>query len=122
MKLESRIRNYGRMEERRVLFTLGVTYDTTTEQVESIPGMVREAVEAQPQTRFDRAHFHAYGDSALNIEVVYYVLDSDYNVYMDIQQAINLDILKRFEALDVGFAYPTQTVHLHRPSGGGAAS
>ena len=111
--LSSRIRNYGRMEQRRVVFTLGVTYDTATELVEMIPEMVREAIESQPLTRFDRAHFNAYGDSALSIEAVYYVLSADYGVYMDIQQAINLQVLRRFRATGIEFAFPTQTVYVY---------
>ena len=111
--LNSRIRNYGRMEQRRVVFTLGVTYDTPLELVEAIPEMVRDAIEQQPSTRFDRAHFHAYGDSALNFEAAYYVLSAEYTVYMDIQQAINLQLLRRFREAGIDFAFPTRTVHVY---------
>lgn len=110
--LKSRIRNYRQMLERRVVFTLGVTYETPAAQVRAIPAMLREAVEAQPRTRFDRAHFKAYGDSSLDFEVVYYVLDRDFNLHMDIQQAINLTIFERFAAEGIVFAYPTRTLHL----------
>ena len=119
--LGSRVHNYKRMNERRVVFSIGVTYETPADKVEILPGLLREIVEAQEPVRFDRAHFKSYGDFALVFEIVYWVLSADYNVYMDIQQAINLDILKRFEALDVGFAYPTQTVHLHGAAAGGAS-
>ena len=112
--LGSRVHNYKRMNERRVVFSLGVTYETPADKVEQLPGLLKEIVEAQEPVRFDRAHFKSYGDFALVFEIVYWVLSPDYNLYMDIQQTINLEILKRFEALGVGFAYPTQTVHLHR--------
>jgi small-conductance mechanosensitive channel len=113
--LNSRIRNYGRMFERRVVFQLGVTYQTPREQLQAIPGMVRDAVEAHgDRVRFDRAHFAKYGDFALSFEIVYYVLGPDYNEYMDIQQAINLDIHQRFEDAGIAFAYPTQTLFLER--------
>ena len=49
-----------------------------------------EVIRDQPRTRFDRAHFAEYGDFSLVFEVVYYVIGSDYNLYMDTQQAINL--------------------------------
>ena len=111
--LSTRIRNYKRMAERRVLFTLGVVYGTTPDQLERIPRIIREAVEANPKTRFDRAHFKSYGDSSLDFETVYYVTDPDYNVYMDIQQAINLALYQRFEAEGVEFAFPTRTIFLH---------
>ena len=120
--LSSRIRNFKRMFERRALFSFGVTYQTSHAQLERIPGMVREIVEAQEQTRFDRAHFARYGDSSLDFEVVYYVLVPDYNAYMDIQQAINLELFRRLEAEGIDFAYPTRTLHVYgaEPLGGPA--
>jgi len=108
--LGSRIRNFKRMYERRVVFAFGVIYQTRYEQVAAIPGMVKAIIEAQDNTRFDRAHFKAYGNSSLDFEVVYYVLVPDYNAYMDIQQAINLALFKQFEEKGIDFAYPTRTV------------
>jgi small-conductance mechanosensitive channel len=110
--LKSRIRNYQRMAERRVLFTVGIIYQTPQEKVERVTQWLREAVEAQEGTRFDRAHFKEYGDSALVFEVVYYVLTRDYNTFMDVQQAINLAIFERFARERVDFAYPTRTLHI----------
>jgi len=115
--LSSRVHNYKRMFERRVVFSLGVTYQTPVEKLEAIPPMIRAAVEAQEQTRFDRAHFKSYGDFALVFEVVYYVKNPDYNIYMDIQQAINLTLFRRFQEQGIEFAYPTQTLYLNRPRG-----
>lgn len=112
--LNSRIRNFGRMYERRVPFELGVTYQTPRDKLVKIPEIIREAVEKQDKTRFDRSHFKEYGDFALVFESVYYVLGPDYNEYMDIQQAINLHIHKRFEVEGIEFAYPTQTVFLQK--------
>jgi small-conductance mechanosensitive channel len=94
--LNSRIRNYKRMDERRVVFSIGVVYQTPYEKLSAIPGMVRKIVEEQEQTRFDRAHFSKYGDFALIYEIVYYVKIPDYNAYMDIQEAINLEIYRTF--------------------------
>ncbi|MBL7064775.1 MAG: mechanosensitive ion channel family protein [Anaerolineae bacterium] len=108
--LSSRIRNYGRMDERRALFTLGVTCQTPYDKLVEIPGIVQEIIEAQPQTRFGRAHFKAYGDFSLDFEIVYYMVTSDYSVFMDVQQAINLEIFRRFAEEGIELAYPTQTV------------
>lgn len=108
--LNSRIRNYGRMFERRVVFSIGVTYQTQRDKLRLIPAILREAVEAQENTRFDRAHFKEYGAFSLNYETVYYVLVPDYNAYMDTQQAINFHIHERFEQEGIEFAYPTQTL------------
>lgn len=113
--LDSRIRNYGRMRERRVVFAIGVTYQTPRSRLERIPALIRAAVESQPNTRFDRCHFKEYGGFALNYETVYYVGVPDYNVYMDIQQAINLHIHEAFEREAIEFAYPTQTLFIVPP-------
>ncbi|NIR52206.1 mechanosensitive ion channel [candidate division KSB1 bacterium] len=114
--LNSRIRNFKRMYERRVVFSLGVIYQTPHEKLERIPGMIRKIIEEQEQARFDRAHFKEYGASSLVYEIVYYVLTPDYNMYMDIQQSINLTIFKRFEEEGIEFAYPTQTLFLQKES------
>ncbi|HVY65495.1 MAG TPA: mechanosensitive ion channel family protein [Gammaproteobacteria bacterium] len=108
--LKSRIRNYGRMFERRVVFSFGVTYQTPPATLKRIPAMVRAAIESQPHVRFDRSHFQTFGDSALVFETVYYVLSPDYNLYMDIQQAVNLALYEQFAAESIDFAYPTRTV------------
>lgn len=110
--LKSRIRNFKRMYERRVVFTIGVTYQTPHEKLAKIPQMIREIIEAQSPVRFDRAHFKDYGNFSLNYEMVYWVLSPDYNTYMDIQQNINLALYKRFEGEGIEFAYPTQTLYV----------
>jgi len=110
--LSSRIRNFKRMKERRVVFTIGVTYETPHEKLEKIPQIVREVIEAQENARFDRAHFTSFGDFALNYEIVYYMEVPDYNVYMDTQQNINLALVRRFAEEGIEFAYPTQTIFL----------
>lgn len=110
--LKSRIRNYKRMYERRVVFHFGVIYQTSADKLERIPGMIRSIIEAQQEVRFDRAHFQKYGDSSLDFEVVYYVKGPDYNLYMDIQQAINLAMFRQFTIEKIEFAYPTRTVFM----------
>jgi small-conductance mechanosensitive channel len=111
--LSSRIRNYKRMRERRVVFNFGVTYETPLEKLELIPLIVKEAITSQDRIRFDRCHFFKYGDSSLDFETVYYVDDPDYNLYMDIQQRVNLLLFKRFSEEAIGFAYPTRTLYVH---------
>lgn len=115
--LKSRIRNYKRMEERRIAFTVGVTYQTPAEKLERIPVIIREVIEARENCRFDRSHFATYGDFSLNFETVYYVTNADYTIYMDVQQAINLGLFRRFQEEGIEFAYPTQTVFVERGSG-----
>ncbi|MGE5232849.1 MAG: mechanosensitive ion channel family protein [Acidobacteriota bacterium] len=108
--LNSQIRNFKRMQERRVVFSLGVTYQTAAATLAEIPSLLEEIVRRQERARFDRAHFRGFGDSAIEFEIVYYVLEPDYNLYMDVQQAINLEIFGRFAERGIEFAYPTQTL------------
>lgn len=110
--LNSRIRNFGRMFERRVVFSINVPYQTPSEKLRKIPAILREAVEAHEKVRFDRAHFQKYGEFALTFEVVYYVTSADFNLYMDIQQDINLLIHERFGHEQIEFAYPTQRLYV----------
>lgn len=108
----SRVHNYKQMNERRIVFNFNVVYSTSAKKLEGIPTIVRSIVERQTMTRFDRAHFKAYGEYGLNFEVVYYTLDPDYNKYMDIQQSINLEIFKQFQSREIKFALPTYSVHI----------
>jgi len=109
--------NLGAAFERRVVFTIGVLYQTPHEMLSQIPEMIYKIIENKAQVRFDRAHFKEYGDYSLKFEVVYWIQNPDYNVYMDIQQGINLDIFKQFHEAGIEFAYPTQTLLLqpHQP-------
>ena len=100
------------MNERRVSFKLGVTYDTKYELLREIPGIVEECVSARESVRFDRCHFLEFGDSALLFDTVFVMLVPDYATYAETRQAINLDIFRRFEAKGIEFAFPTRTVIL----------
>lgn len=114
--LKSRIHNWKRLAERRVVLTFGVPYDTPPDAVERIPGVVRSLVEAQDLTRFERAHFKGFGASSLDFEAVYWILTPDYRLYMDRQQAVNLGLLRAFEGEGIDFASATQTLQLNVPT------
>jgi len=125
--LSSRIHNYKRMAERRVVFSIGVTYQTPADKLEALSRMLRAIVEGQERVRFDRAHFARFGDSTLDFEVVYWVLSPDYNLFMDIQQQINLAIVRQLAGEGIDIAYPTRTVIMGpsdraEPSGQATAS
>jgi small-conductance mechanosensitive channel len=112
--LGSRVRNFKRMRSRRVVFSIGVTYQTPPETLERIPAILREIIEARKDVRFDRAHFHRYGEFALLFETVFHVESADYNLYMDRQQEVNLEISRRFAAEGIRFAYPTQKIFVEQ--------
>jgi small-conductance mechanosensitive channel len=91
---------------------LSVTYQTSPENLQQIPHIIRAAIESQALTRFDRAHFTKFSPSSLDFEAVYYVLAPEMGTYMDIQQAINFVLLDQFASHKIKFAHPTQTVYL----------
>jgi small-conductance mechanosensitive channel len=114
--LNSRIRNFKRMQERRVPFTFGVLYQTTPERLEEIPPMIKGIIEGIENTRFDRAHFKGFGASSYDFEIVYYIGSPDYNIFMDVQEKINLGICRKFAEMGVEFAYPTRTIFMNEAS------
>lgn len=113
----SRVHNFKKMERRRVVFKLGVVYQTSYEKLKRIPEIVQDIIERQSEVTFDRGHFASYGDFSLNFEFVYFIQGSDYNKYMDTQQNINFEVFKRFEEEKIEFAYPTQTIFVSKENG-----
>lgn len=91
--LKSRVRNFGRLNERRAVMTLQVAYDTPREKLQSLTEELRRLISAQNKVRLDRCHLSKLGSGAIEFETVYFVESSNYGTFMDTQQAINLDIL-----------------------------
>lgn len=110
--LQSRIRNFKRMRERRVVVEFGVTYHTPTETLRSIPDRIADFLGDEPQVRFDRAHLAEFGESSLRYEIVYWVQDPAFEVHMDIQQELLLKLIDELRDRDVDFAFPTRIVHI----------
>lgn len=110
--LGSRIRNFKRMQERRVAFELDVVHGTPTADLREIPGLARQAIERLDNTRFDRAHLKQIHPTALRYEIVFYIGTNDFTQYMDTQQAINLELLGEFERREIRLAHPTYAVRL----------
>ena len=108
--LQQTIHNYSRMSERRVVFSLAISFRTPVEKARELPPLIKQTVEAVENTRFDRAHLLMFDDYALRYEVVYYVMSADYNLYMDIQQAINFSLLEELSKRDIKFAMPVRAL------------
>jgi small-conductance mechanosensitive channel len=111
---KSRIHNFKRMERRRIVFSLGVVYNTSPATLEQIPVIIKNIITAQEGVTFDRAHFATFGAYSLNFEVVYFIESADYMEYMNKQQEINLKIFRAFADEGIEFAYPTQTVLVNK--------
>lgn len=113
----SRIHNFKKMQRRRIVFTVGVTYETPIEKVKMIPGLLKEIVESEKIVDFDRAHFKSFGGSSLDYEVVYIINSADFNTYMDIQQEYNFQIYQKFGELGISIAFPTRTLYVRNENG-----
>lgn len=113
--LKARLRNYKRMVERRVLLNFDVDFATAPEVIETIPGLLREIVEAQPLTRVDRSHLKALAGSAYQFEIVYWMRDPAYALFMDTRQKILLTIVRRFAADGIHFSSSSQVLRLESP-------
>lgn len=110
--LDKEIRNYRRMDERRVLFAVGVLYQTPHEKLRRIPELIESAIKNVEKARFDRSHLKEYAGSSISFETVYWVKDRDYAVYMETNHEVLLNIHKAFEEEGIDFAYPTRTLHV----------
>jgi small-conductance mechanosensitive channel len=110
--LDKSIHNYKKLQKRRIVFTIGVTYGTPIEKLRKVEGMIRENIGKCELCTVDRVHFKEFGSFSLNFEVVYFIDSSDYNKYMDIQQQINFGIAEAFEKEKIEIAFPTQTIFL----------
>ncbi|MCA9397708.1 mechanosensitive ion channel family protein, partial [candidate division WWE3 bacterium] len=97
---ETRIHNFGRMAERRSLFTIGVTYDCPSEKLASIPTIINDIITSHENVRLERTNLTTFGDFSINFESIYFVLSDDYQEYADTHQAILLEIRKAFEDND----------------------
>ncbi|WP_158890534.1 MULTISPECIES: mechanosensitive ion channel family protein [unclassified Pseudomonas] len=108
----STIQNYKKLQERRIVFKFGLTYASQPQQIRQVTAALKDIIQRQDKTRFDRAHMLAFGDSSLDFEVVYIVLDASYNLYMDIQQAINLEMMEAFAKIGVRFALSSRSLYV----------
>ncbi|MBN2602625.1 MAG: mechanosensitive ion channel family protein [Candidatus Thermoplasmatota archaeon] len=114
--LDRSIRNFKKLQKRRIVFSIGVTYDTPVAKLKKIPDILKNIINNCELTDIDRIHFKEYGPFSLNFEIVYYVNAPDYVKYMDIQHKINMDIKEAFEKEDIQIAFPTQTIILNKNS------
>ena len=104
------VRNFKKLQRRRIVFAVKVTYDTPIEKLKKIPKIIGKIINDTEQAELDRIHFQQFGDFSLDFEIVYYITTADYNTYMDIQQKINFEILEEFDKEKIEMAYPTQKI------------
>ncbi|HVR97188.1 MAG TPA: mechanosensitive ion channel family protein [Thermoanaerobaculia bacterium] len=112
--LQSRIRNWARLAERRVVLVLSLDYATPPGTLERLPALVRQTIEVQPDLRCDRVHLRGFGPYGIELEAVYFVTAAEYSLYMDRQQTILLALLRSLEAEGVQLVYQGKTVLVER--------
>lgn len=118
---EVRVNNFKQMSKRRVVFRIGVAYQTTSEQLHQVKELISRVIDETETASLDRVHFYIFGESSLTFEAVFYVLSGDFNTYMDTQETINFGVKEGIEALGVEIAYPTQTVYIKHDNEAGVS-
>ena len=118
----STILNFAEMAQRRMIYSIGVTYDTSVEKMKAIPTMIQAIIDSKEHSTFNRCHFTEFADSSLNFELVYYIDTRDFTVALNEQQAINLEIMEGFAREGISFAFPSQTLYLEGDSLAGKTS
>jgi len=109
---DTKVKNFKRMQQRRIVFKFGVVYETTIDNLKKIPETIKNIIDNVENTNFDRCHFNKIGDYSLDFECVYYVLDREYLTYMNAQEKINLQMIEQFLNMEIVFSYPTQVIQL----------
>ena len=119
--LKSTVRNFKRMSRRRVQFTLQASPDTAYALAAKVPAEMKRIIEKQPRVQFDRAHLKSVCQSALDFDIVYYVLDSSFALFRDTQQAVLLESMAAMQALGISTAAAPARVRLDLAEDGAAA-
>ena len=108
------IDNLSRRSKRRVEQTIGITYSTTTEQIEKVVSSIREIIsrneEVDPEIVL--VNFSNFGDSSLDITIIYFIKSADFREYLAVKERINLAIMRKLEELGVSIAFPTRSIYI----------
>lgn len=113
--VNSSVENIGERPHIRWLTNIGITYDTPPEKVEKAVQIIREILENHEGMNEDfppRVFFNGFNDWSLNIMLVVWYHPPNYWDYQAWLQNICLEIMRRFEAEDIDFAFPSQTIYM----------
>ncbi len=106
----SAVENVSQGIGRRIVNTLGLTYDTTPEKMEKAIEILREIADNNEGVDEDvKISFSSWGDFAMGIRFAFFVKPDAH--FRNTENAVNLEILRRFTAEGLEFAYPTQTLY-----------
>lgn len=120
MLANSVVNNWSRMPIRRVKMTVGVTYESTTDQMQKAVEGIRALLEAHPEVyqEFFLVNFTDFGASSLDIFVYYFTKTTVWAEYLAVRQDVNLKIMRLLETLGMEVAFPTRTIHMHSETTG----
>lgn len=106
--------NYSRMPKRRVKLMVGVTYQTSPEQMEELLKRIRELIAHDPDINQEMflIRFTDFGASSLDILVYYFTTTTVWDEHLAVRERINLAIMRIIRDLGLSIAYPTRTIHL----------
>ena len=111
---ETRVHNYKHMQRRRVLFSIGIVYQSSYDMVKEASKILKKIITDVEDVDLDRVHFREFGPYSLNFEIVYYLNTNDYTEYMNKQEEINFKIKEEFDKKKIKIAFPTQTIELSK--------
>jgi small-conductance mechanosensitive channel len=111
---DTRVQNFKKLERRRAVVSIGVTYNTPASKLRAIPKIMQSIVDSVDNATYDRAHLKTFSASSLDFELVFYIESADYGRYMDANQEVNMKLVEAFAKESIDFAYPTQTVYLEK--------
>ena len=105
----------GARPVRRVKFNIGLTYDTSVENIKNIVNDIQKLIDDHSLTNQDgRVRFLNFGASSLDIMVLYYVNSPDWEDLIDAQQKINYDIIDIVNKYNCEFAFPSTSVYIEK--------
>jgi len=107
----ARVQNFGRLQRRRIVFSVGVVYETPVAKLKLIPGIIAKIMEAHDNLTLEWARFMEFGNFSLNYEIAYYVESPSYLEYTRLQHEVNLAIMEEFQKENITIAYPTQLIY-----------
>jgi len=115
---QARIENYGTRDRFKFNALLNLVYATTPDQMREVLWRLRGLLEADERVAEDprRVRFKGFGASSLDVEVLAYVVATDYNEFLAIQEELNLSILEIVPECGSDFAFPTQTIYWEEKS------
>ncbi len=114
--VDSTIDNLSKRPMRRCSITIGVTYDATATKMEELVAALRNLLKEDEMAEHNGAnvHFTSFGDSSLNIDMIFFIKTTDYSKFLQSRQNINVKVMKVVEELGLDFAFPSTTVYLEK--------